>query len=56
MLARQGNLIMLIAPGLCYARLTWQEQPRRPLTYAAVAVAAFGVLMVPTGIVVSFAK
>ena len=33
-----------------------QEQPRRPLTYAAVAVAAFGVLMVPTGIVVSFAK
>ena len=51
-----GNLIMLIAPGLCYARLTWGETPRRPLTYAAAAIAAFGLVMVPLGIVTSFLK
>ena len=51
-----GNLIMLIAPGLCYARQTWHENPRRPLTYVAVAMAAFGMLMVPIGVVVSFIK
>ena len=51
-----GNLIMLIAPGLCYARLTWNETPRRPLTYVAFVIAIFGAIMVPLGITVSFLK
>ena len=51
-----GNLIMLIAPGLCYWRLTSSESPRRPLTYAALFMAIFGLIMVPIGIVTSFVK
>ena len=51
-----GNLIMLVAPGLCYARLTWNDSPRPPLAYLAAAIAAFGVAMVPLGIVTSFLK
>ena len=51
-----GNLIMLIAPGVCYAKLTWKDEPRPQLTYAAVAMAIFGTVMVPIGIAVSFIK
>ena len=49
-------MIMLIAPGVCYAKLTWKDEPRSKLTYAALAMAFFGTVMVPIGIAVSFLK
>jgi amino acid permease len=50
-----GNLIMLVAPGLCYYRLT-RKEPRRILTSLALVVAGFGLVMIPVGVVISFLK